>query len=226
MVNYPIDRQILEPYCPEGTEIDIWEGTCYISLVGFSFLNTKFKGVPLLLHRDFEEINLRFYVRYRGHDGWRRGVVFIKEVVPKPLVTSVARWLYNENYHTHSTFSTIKGANKSGKGSVEYGWKYKGEWVTMEAQRIGEPHYPSKGSFEEFISEHYWGYTPQADGNTLEYKVDHPQWKLWPVSEFNIKGDVQAFYGKDLGNALSKKPSSAFIADGSLVSVKTGKYIF
>lgn len=98
MLNFPIEPQALQRYAPRGTEIDAWEGTSFISLVAFRFLNTRVRGLAIPFHRDFEEINLRFYVRSRGPEGWRRGVVFIREVVPKQAIASIARWLYNENY--------------------------------------------------------------------------------------------------------------------------------
>src|SRR3954468_20670393 len=98
MLNYQVDPAILHPHLPRGTELDIWNGRHYISLVGFRFLNTRVLGVPIPFHRNFEEVNLRFYVRRKGPEGWRRGVVFIAEIVPRFAIAAVARLFYNENY--------------------------------------------------------------------------------------------------------------------------------
>ena len=103
MINYDVDPKILTPYLPYGTKIDTWNGRCYMSLVGFMFLNTKLKGIVLPFHQKFEEINLRFYIKYYDEIDIIRGTVFIKEIVPKSLVTLVANQLYKEHYETKRT---------------------------------------------------------------------------------------------------------------------------
>src|SRR5688500_2284903 len=100
MANYCVDKKILAKYLPYDTEIDIWEDKCYVSLVGFMFLNTKLKGIKIPFHSNFEEVNLRFYVRHKCTGEWKRGVVFIKEIVPLPTLTFVANTIYKENYET------------------------------------------------------------------------------------------------------------------------------
>jgi uncharacterized protein YqjF (DUF2071 family) len=76
MLNYEIDAAVLRPFVPAGTELDAWGGRTFVSVVGFRFLGTRVRGVPVPGHRDFEELNLRFYVRRVADDGPRRGVVF------------------------------------------------------------------------------------------------------------------------------------------------------
>ncbi len=98
IINYEIDPIKLSSYVPTGTQIDQWNGKTYISLVGFNFIDTKLKGIPVPFHRNFEEVNLRFYVRRKENKTWKRGVVFIKEIVPKAAIAFVARLFYNENY--------------------------------------------------------------------------------------------------------------------------------
>src|SRR6185503_10721641 len=100
MANYAVDPSALAPYLPYKTEIDLWQGTCYVSLVGFMFVDTAVMGVKIPFHVNFEEVNLRFYVRYRDQGEWKRGVVFIKEIVPRAALAFVANTLYNENYET------------------------------------------------------------------------------------------------------------------------------
>lgn len=130
MINYSIDSRLLKKFLPHHTEIDFWEEKCFVSLVGFMFLNTRLRGIKIPFHSNFEEVNLRFYVRYRDERGWKRGVVFIKEIVPKRALTFVANTIYKENYETmlmnHSWEVTDKNL------IVEYGWK-KNKWNTIKA---------------------------------------------------------------------------------------------
>ncbi len=155
MANYEVDPKILEPYLPHKTELDFWNNTCYVSLVGFMFLNTKMLGVKIPFHINFEEVNLRFYVKYNDNGEWKRGVVFIKEIVPKPALTFVANTLYNENYQT-MPMRHVWDINDS--LTVEYAWKKNG-WNTfrVSADKMAIP--IDAGSEAEFITEHYWGYT-------------------------------------------------------------------
>jgi hypothetical protein len=80
------------------------------------------------------------------------------------------------------------------------------------------------GSEEEFITEHYWGYTKQRDGSTIEYEVEHMPWRVWPVSNVKYDCDVEAIYGADFVPFL-REPASAFVADGSQVIVRRGQRI-
>ncbi len=223
MFNFEIDPAILQSLVPQGTELDTWEGRTLISLVGFRFLNTRLRGVPIPFHRNFDDINLRFYVRRRATDGWRRGVVFIKEVVPRRAIAAVGRWVYNENYVACRTRSSIVLPDlQAGKpGSVEYRWCSRvGEHV-MRAQFAGEPR-PLAGSQERFIAEHYWGFVTQRDGSTLEYRVAHRPWRVWTAHDAELSGDVARFYGPEYADVLGDPLTSAFVAEGSPVTVHRG----
>lgn len=221
MMNYATDPELLKPYLPQGTEIDFFNGETYVSVVGFVFLNTRLKGLAIPFHQNFEELNLRFYVRrYEGRE-LRRGVVFIKEVVPRWAVATVARWVYNENYISLPMDRAIPSATESG-ARVEYRWRIGARWHRVGAAIGGDLQPLPPGSREEFIAEHYWGYTAQRDGGTLEYRVDHEPWRMWPVRDPYLDADVTALYGERFSPVLAKPPVSAFIAEGSPVSVHSG----
>ncbi len=222
MLNFPIDREVLIPHAPRGTEVDAWNGTAFVSLVGFRFSDTRVKGLPIPFHRNFDEINLRFYVRYRGSEGWRRGVVFVREVVPRPAIALMARWMYNENYVACPTRSEIQEPTVDRTGSAEYKWKYRGDWLTIGAEYRGESAFPAAGSEEEFITEHYWGYSSQRDGSSVEYRVEHPQWRVWSATAVSFNGDISSFCGAEFAASLGTKPSSVFVADGSPIVVRHG----
>lgn len=220
MLNHAVDPALLRPLVPAGTELDEWEGTTYASLVGFLFLRTRVLGVPIPFHRDFEELNLRFYVRRRGPEGWRRGVVFVKEVVPRRAIAAVARLAYGENYVAHPMRHAISADAGSG-GTVEYGWRTDGRWSSLRAEFAGAARPLEDGSEAEFIAEHYWGYARQRGGGTVEYAVEHPRWSAWSAAA-TLDADLAALYGADLAAALAGPPRSTFVADGSPVVVRRG----
>jgi uncharacterized protein len=227
MLNYQIDPKVVRSLVPKGTELDVWNGKTFISVVGFLFLNTTVMGVAIPLHRNFEEINLRFYVRRKAEEGWRRGVVFIKEIVPRVAIALTARWLYNENYMALPTENVILRSqnNPSNIAAVKYSWKFKNKPNFIELANRGEPRHISEGSEEEFITQHYWGYSAQRDGGTIEYRVDHPAWRVWQAQSCRLECDVANLYGKPFASALSQNPSSAFLAEGSEVTVFRGRRI-
>lgn len=121
MINYKIDGKILEKYVPTGTELDLWNNNCYVSLIGFMFENVKMLGVKVPFHVNFEEVNLRFYVKKLEDGKWKRGVVFIKEIVPKYAISWVANLLYNEHYETR--LMRHKNEKSQLSNSFSYKWK-------------------------------------------------------------------------------------------------------
>jgi uncharacterized protein YqjF (DUF2071 family) len=229
MLNYQADPELLHPLVPRGTELDPWRGTHYVSVVGFLFRSVRVLGIPIPRHRTFEEVNLRFYIRRRdpeaGASGWRRGVCFIKEVVPRVAVAAVARWLYNENYVARAMRSDIRLPDLESAGAVTYEWAGATGWNRVRARFEGEPAPWVPGSEEEFITEHYWGYVPQRDGSTAEYRVVHPPWRVWRAVSSELSGDVAGFYGKPWGDVLAAPPRSAFVAEGSAIEVYRGERI-
>lgn len=220
MLNYEVDPAVLRPYVPHGVELDSWQGKTLASMVGFLFLKTRLLGLPIPFHTNFEEVNLRFYVRRRGEEGWRRGVVFIKEIVPKTAIATVARRVYNENYVAMPMRHTIEPAGSQLK--VSYEWRLGEAWHNLWVKTQGEPQPLVSGSEEEFITEHYWGYAAQKDGGCVEYRVEHPPWRVWSVQECGLNCDGARLYGAPFVEALQARPSSAFLAEGSPVTVRRG----
>jgi uncharacterized protein YqjF (DUF2071 family) len=217
MLNYRVDASVLNPFVPPGVELDSFRGDHFVSVVGFRFLNTRVFGLALPFHRNFEEVNLRFYVRRHTAEGWRRGVVFIRELVPRRVIALVARVCYGEPYLALPMRHTI--GHTTQKLSVEYEWRRQGKWESLHAAAEGQPGAVAEDSPEEFITEHFWGYT--ARGSTCnEYQVEHPRWQVWRAAEAALKADIASLYGDAFVEALSSRPTSAFIADGSPVVVR------
>ena len=222
MANYAIDPQLLLPYLPAKTEVDLWNGVCYVSLVGFMFVNTRVLGVPIPFHRDFEEINLRFYVRHQAGGEWKRGVVFIKEIVPKAALTLVANALYHEHYETMPTRHRWQVEGECLE--VEYGWR-KERWNSFRIKTEKDPMDLPADSEEEFITEHFWGYTKLSEDRTAEYPVEHPRWQIYRVRNYEIEVDYQNVYGPEFSFLTNEKPRSVFLAEGSEIAVGRGNTI-
>jgi uncharacterized protein YqjF (DUF2071 family) len=224
MLNYEIEPSILAPFVPAGTELDSWNGKTFVSVVGFLFQQTRVFGISFPFHRDFVEVNLRCYVRRRAHNGWRRGVVFIKEIVPRAAIALVAREFYDEPYIALPMAHRIEGAPGLPK-SAEYSWRFNGKQNGLKLAANGEAQPLRDGSEAEFITEHYWGYNNQRDGSTLEYRVEHPRWLVYEATAAHLDCDIVGLYGRPFHDSLSCKPSSAFLAEGSPVTVFKGERV-
>src|SRR5260221_7225992 len=227
MLNYELDPGLLLPFVPSGTELDRWNGKVFASLVGFRFLNTKVFGLSFPFHRNFDEVNLRFYVRRIEGGEIRRRVVFIKEIVPRWAIAAMARTLYNERYVSLPMRHRIEARAESGFSIEyewrEYAWRFQAGWNRISLTTDGNPALPTEGSEEQFITEHYWGYAAQPKGGSMEYRVAHPSWRVWNGRDAKLEGDLTKFYGRDHGAALRSLPTSAFLAEGSEVAVHRGR---
>jgi uncharacterized protein YqjF (DUF2071 family) len=222
MANYEIDPRLLKRYIPAGTKLDTWNNKYYVSLVGFMFLKTKLRGVTIPFHSSFPEVNLRFYVRYKSGNDWKRGVVFINEFVPKPAITFVANNLYKERYVT----CTMKHKWEIGEQlTVGYYWKKNNKWNELEVIADSKLNEIKQGSKEEFITEHYWGYSSVDKNKTGEYEVAHPRWDIYLIENYKIDCDFKQLYGNDFDILDHSQPASVFLAEGSPVIIFTKKIL-
>jgi len=219
LLNYEIDPAVLRPLVPAGTELDAWQGRTFVSVVGFLFLHMRVRGVPVPFHGCFEEVNLRFYVRRRASEGWRHGVVFVKEIVPRRAVALAARLLYGENYARHPMEHTIEREPAGDARSVSYRWAAQERENRLELLADTPANEMLPGSLEEFLSDVHWGYTARGGERTFEYRVDHPRWPVRGAARARLDCDVSALYGRAFQEPLRAPPASAFLAAGSEVAV-------
>lgn len=233
MLNWEVDPRVLESHLPRGVELDFHEGRTYVSVVGFLFRDTRVLGIPIPGHCNFEEVNLRFYVRRNVNGEVRRGVAFIREIVPRWAIAQTARICYNEPYialpmrHEVSGPASAlkntqesKGRGQESEGQVSYGWWLQGRWNSLELSYQGVRLPLASDSYEEFIAEHYWGYCGQRRGATVEYEVVHPPWNVWQATSAKLDcSSAAALYGPELAEVVKQPPTSAFLADGSPVAV-------
>ena len=221
LANYIIDPAILKSYIPKGTELDFWAEKCYVSLVGFMFKNTRLLGFKIPFHVNFEEINLRFYVKRKDGDTWKRGVVFIKEFVPKWALSYVANTIYKEHYQTvPMKHEWIHSKNNL---KISYDWQMKNSWYQIKANAEAKSIKIEKRSETEFITEHYWGYAKVNDHLTNEYEVTHPSWEQYEVKDYNINVDFNKVYGGNFAFLNQLEPSSVILSSGSEITVERRK---
>ena len=218
MFNYAVDPALLESHVPKGTELDSFDGRTYVSLIGFEFNDTRISGVRIPFHGSFEEVNLRFYVRRSQ----KRGVVFIRELVPKWGVAAVARVAYGERYSCTPMTHRIHYRLDRDVIEVEYSWGKGASTCAMRAETESAPYLPVGGSLGQFITEHYWGYASRGRGLTIEYEVQHQRWQVRGVRSAEVSGDATQYYGGELGRIVMQPPDSAFLAEGSTVTVFKG----
>ncbi len=223
IANYEVDGDLLSEYIPWGTELDLWHGKCFISLVGFMFVNTKLLGIRIPYHQNFEEVNLRFYVKRLEGTQWKRGVVFIKEIVPRKALSVVANYVYNENYEALPMEHFWEVLN--GEIRVEYRWKRLEKWHRLQVISNIETKTIPPDSDMEFITEHYWGYARVNDSKTNEYEVTHPRWEAYQVRDYAIDVDFRSVYGVEFGFLNSLDPVSVMLVEGSEITVENKRTI-
>lgn len=218
MLNYQIPPEILIPYLPKGTQLDLYNGKALASVVGFLFNKTKVFGLQWPFHTNFEEVNLRFYVKRYDGNIWKRGVAFISEIVPKHIIAWMANALYNEHYsrmpmkhqaHIENDFLQLN-----------YEWQNKQQWNSLKVKALNRPIPIAKDSAEEFIFEHYWGYNQLNKNTLIEYGVEHPSWDVYPITYYELNADIAGLYGADFVPSLSKEPHSIMLAKGSAVTIR------
>ena len=224
MLNYEVAPELLEPHIPPGTVLDLWQGKALVSMVGFMFLNTSVLGVKWPWHVNFEEVNLRFYVKHFDGKVWKRGAVFISEIVPKSIIVFIANKLYKEHYRAmpmrHSQTPV-----KDNHTEFLYEWKLGGKWNKLGATVSNHFEAIQPDSAEEFIFEHYWGYNSLSETKTMQYQVEHIRWQIADVKDYVFEADIEELYGEEFVPYLSVKPYSAFFAKGSDVNVRIGEKI-
>jgi hypothetical protein len=218
MANYEIDPEILKPFLPKGVELDFYNGKSYVSLVGFMFKKTKLFNVPIPYLGTFEEINLRFYVQRKEDGITKRGVVFINETIPYPIVAWVANKLYKEHYTVVPTRHSI--VENSDTKKIKFDWLLNKKWNSIYVEASNESQSMKKDTLEKFIYEHYFGYTKIDENNTEEYRLQHPSWKINTVLDSKIDCDFEAMYGKAFSVLNTTKPEAVFIAEGSSVKIE------
>lgn len=221
--NYIIDPSILDKHLPNGTELEDHNGEYYVSLVAFRYCKTRLLNVRVPYHNNFEEINLRFYVKREITPGkWRSEVAFTKLFFPRPALTLVAKYMYKENYETlkmrHSWSEnenyllTSYGLNKNG-------------WNNFEIKSDKKSMKIDSNSSEFFFSKQYWGTSQIDHKSSTIYKIEHPDWEAYNVFNWNVSFDFKTIFGPEFKHLTDTQPDSVHLFKGSEVIVNKKKNI-
>lgn len=223
MANYAVPKELLQPFLPYKTELDLFDGDAYISLVAFMFLNTSMHGFSIPLHTDFEEVNFRFYVKHKSMGNWKKGVVFLKEIVPKPGVAFIANTFFEQKYATMK----MKHASSDVARFIEsgYEWNHNNKWNKLTVKAAKKTYPIRSGSFEEFIADNYWGYTKSGETKTYEYEVQHPHWELQRVVSHEVQCEFGTLYGNEFSFLNDSTPKSVFFTRGSEIKIFSKKLL-
>lgn len=208
-LTYPVDEKLLLPYLPSGARISELKGSPRVSLVAFGFKDTRVKGIKIPLHVNFPEINLRFYVEVEG----KRAVVFIREFVPRPAISLVAKGIFNEPYKTILMKMNIEDR----KSEVRVSHSFKGNMIQANLSSILSV--PDTNSPEYWLTHHELGVGRSHSGETQLYKVKHPVWELYNIKTLDWKVDFKSLYGKEWEFLNTLEPSHTTVARGSEVEV-------
>lgn len=219
LLTYDVEPFLLEDYLPKGLELDVYKGRTFVSFAAFDFLDTRVKGVKIPLHVDFPEVNLRFYVKQRLNDGQvRRGVVFIKEFVPKPCIATVANRFYNEPYTTIK----MESFHELDEDNLTIIHRFKKDKIEHDLKFIVEnkPYFPSKDSSEFYFKERQWGFGRSKSEQLTMYRLEHPTWRIYPLkTRFEMDIHFDKLFGDNWAVLNGKLPFNIMVTEGSPVKV-------
>ncbi|CAN0530075.1 unnamed protein product [Laminaria digitata] len=212
-LTYRVDPELLSPHVPDGVELDIHQGSAFVSLVAFDFLDTRVFGIPWPGYRDFPELNLRYYLKYKN----QRGVAFLQEYVPKRIIAKMARAIYNEPYD----YAPIRSETKADDTSHDYtlALDVGGRTHTIRVSATPSPHTPPRDSLAHYFKEHKWGFGHDHKGRTLTYRVEHAIWDVYDVQSYSLDVDFGLLYGEQWAFLADEEPFCAVFALGSPVKV-------
>ncbi len=216
LISYAVPDEALTPYLTPGLELDRWEGSAYCSLVAFNFEQTRVLGWSIPSPRtlcDFPEFNLRFYVR----QGNRRGVVFIRELAPNPLVVNIARLLYNEPYTAVPMTSRVTQIGALRR--VRHDFVVEGQPQMVALTANGAAREPNKNSFETWVKEQEVGFGRTRSGRLTRYRVWHPTWRTYPLEEYQLSVNCGLLYGERWQFLNDRTPDSVVLAEGSQIAI-------
>lgn len=218
MANYSVPSSILKKYIPHGTKLSLFNGQCYATIAGFMFLDAKIKKLKIPFNHNFEEINFRFYVENADPAAApQKGVVFIKEIINRPLIGIAARLIGGERYTIHPTRHVYE--TQKNNLLISYHWKQE-EWFRLQVKAENR-HYPfSAGSEEEFILRNHYGYTKNSNESTSKFFVEYPEWVIYPIQKYKINVDFGSLYGVEFSFLNQKVPHSVYLAEGSDILMK------
>ena len=219
ILSWPIGDDCLVPFLPKSLVLDRWDGEAYISLVCLYVEGLRILELPVWPRR-FAEINLRFYVRPADRSDVRKGVVFLKQLVPHRLIALGARCLFREPMSVLPALMSREcdpgeSPNSDPQRRLCYGWLNDGCAEGLRVTSGGSAYHANTGSLDEFLTARYWGYNRQSGGRVRTYRITRDAWSLVPVIDYTLDCDARSLCGAPFGDAVSERPASVLWATGS-----------
>lgn len=208
---FEVNSEILEKYLPNGIELDLYQGKALISMVAFTFSKVKFFGVKVPFHQQFGEINFRFYVKSIV-DG-TKGVVFIKEYAPKPIIALVANGVYNEPFF----YKNIGRQKEILENVISMQYNFPNGKVKAIAKN--ETKELEENSLEHFIVDRYIAFVKSRNTKTYQYQINHKPWEIYKSSSIEIDKNSLLLLPSEFKNG---KLIASYFVDGSKISVEKG----
>ncbi|WP_424005391.1 YqjF family protein (plasmid) [Haloarcula salina] len=215
--NWPVDPAVLDSHLPESLTADRHDGRAWLSVVPFTNVAVRPKGVPRSLGVRLPEINVRTYVT---RDGVPSVYFFSLDAQGLASVTGARIFHHLPYYYARISLALTDGCVAfnsrrlhPGARPARYEATY---WPT------GEPFESHSDPLAEFLVERYRFYTEAPDGSLRYTDVKHDPWTLYPAEasvERNTllradgfaRPDAEPVYyyspGLDVVAARSKRPA-------------------
>ena len=217
LLNYIIPQEVIEKYLPKHTKPDLYNGNCFISLVGFQVKKLKLNDVKVPLIKDFDEIDLQIYVKHFNGASWEKGVVVISRIFDQPGLAPLTNTIFQTNYISHPSKSEVK-EDQHGL-EVKYSWQFDGkeQSFSVKSNNLAAPY--DKGTEAAFILDRSLGFIRVTEEETLKYPVTHASWHLYTVEEYAVDVDFSRQYDPALNLLNSRIPHSVILTEGSTVEI-------
>jgi len=209
---FTCNPEILKEYLPNDIELDLYQGKALFSMVAFTFSKVSFFGIKVPFHQEFGEINFRFYARSKIDN--TKGVVFIREFAPKPLIAFVANTIYNEPFYYKNIKKNILQSATQKKVTYKFN---KNNEISVQAHSHSKP--TQKNSLQEFIVDRYIAFVKGRNNTTYQYKINHRPWQLHQIKKCKITIKVLELLPEVFKNS---EHITTYFVDGSAVTIQKG----
>lgn len=180
-VHWQVELDELKEFVPGELEIDLWQGKPWVSLVALTLKNLRPRYVPAFpLISNFDEINLRTYVKQAG----KQGIHFLSMEAGKKLSAKIARLASGLPYR-YSKISRGKTELRSFNPEFH---------DTLEIKFSVENTISHKDPLDKWLTERYVLFQVIKD-EINEFNIHHSQWPLRNIEIEKLKMDYRRFKG-------------------------------
>lgn len=174
LAHWPLRPEELQPYIPQGMELDLWEGQAWLSLLPFYVSGLRLRGTPPFPWiSTFAELNARTYVTCEG----KPGVFFFSLEAERRLAVETARLLHLPYMYARMSVGM------------------ENDWITYYSERLDKrgqsavfaamyrpvsevPFNVLPGTLLHWLTERYRLYAVSNDGKRYAGDIHHIPWQL------------------------------------------------